>query len=267
MSAAKDYIPRPNEDFKLFEGYVVTVITPNAAAWNIPAVQSALLTTWSLGYLPLYNAIAIKSIRTQQQVTAHDVYRKDYESFLRKFLQGFVVNNILIPVDERTAMGLNPRGLNPRSARPKITTPPIPYLQPKGGGSMRFRFQMEETGGRPKRHPDSDGVDVYYCILDQDAPPPAAPVVVESQPAPPANGNTAAAPTLMSAKGSIRVNAVNTDQTEDGYEIYFSTRAQFTKQLNIADRGKVLHIYARWVNNVKPENSGPFSSVVKSIIS
>jgi hypothetical protein len=30
---------------------------------------------------------------------------------------------------------------------------------------MRFRFQMEETGGRPKRHPDSDGVDVYYCIL------------------------------------------------------------------------------------------------------
>jgi hypothetical protein len=69
MSAAKDYIPRPNEDFKLFEGYVVTVITPNAAAWNIPQRRSALLTTWSTGYLPLYNAIAIKSIRTQQQVT------------------------------------------------------------------------------------------------------------------------------------------------------------------------------------------------------
>lgn len=246
MATERDYMPTPNSEFLLFEGDVVDKIVPNAVAYNIPATQVTLLQSWSAGYAPLFNAISIKKNRTTQQIVAHDVYRKDYEAFLRQFIQGFVVNNVLIPMDVRVGMGLRPRGYNPRSKRPKITTFPSALVLAMGGGLIRFEFRVVGTGGRAHRHPYSDGVEIYFQITTSIQPPPVAPVTVEAEEA---------------------EEILGTNQTESDYDTHFSTRAMFTKQLSVGDKGKYLHLYARWVNNVNPTLSGPFSPVTTTVIS
>jgi hypothetical protein len=246
MTENKKYMPSSNNDFIIFEGEIVDVIVPNAVTWNIPAAQVATLQTWSVGYAPLFNAIKNTANRTHMQIVAHNVYRKQYEAFLRTFIQSFVVNNILIPVDQRVGMGLNPRGYNPRSKRPKIETVPVISLRPLGGGLMRFSFRVIDTDGRSKIHPDSDGVEIYFEILTSEADMSEAPVTEVNKKA---------------------VSILGTSQTESGFDTHFSTRAIFRKQLSIDDKGKTLYIYARWVNNTNPELSGNFSAVTSAVIS
>lgn len=157
---SKDYIPSNNSEFMAFQANLNSEVAANATVWNIPTVEVTALDTWSLGYGPLFEAITNPRTRSQEQVIAHDAYRKDYVAFLRPFVQGFVVNNTLIPISERAAMGLNPRGLNPRSERPAITTSPITDLKSLGGGLVRFAFRVEASNSRSARQPDSNGVEV-----------------------------------------------------------------------------------------------------------
>ncbi len=240
----RNYIPNNNSDFMAFQENLNTEVTANATAWNIPTAEATALSTWSTGYGPYFAAIVNKNTRTREQVIAHDEYRADYVAFLRPFCQGFLVNNTLIPISERAAMGLNPRGLNPRSERPAITTAPIPSLVPMGGGMVKFSFKVAESNLRVARHPESNGVEVYYkleSLVEQ--PQPMNDVLIEEE------GPSSAA------------------DDDKGFETHFSTRAQFTDELGLENVGKRLSIYARWVNTSDPSKNGPYSSTISMVVS
>lgn len=226
-----------------FQGNLNTEVTANAAIWNIPATEATSLNTWSTGYTPLFNAIVNRNTRTREQILAHKAYRADYEAFLRPFCQAFLTNNVLIPISTRVALGLNPRGLNPPSTRPTITTAPIPSMQPLGGGMVRFGFKVADSNSLRGRHPDSNGVEVYYRLEPVSAgPQPLNDVLVEE-------------------------DASTTATMDDGYEKSFSTRAVFLHDLGLQNIGQRLIVYARWVNTSDPSKNGPYSSSVSIVVS
>ena len=240
------YIPSNNNEFMAFQGNLNNEVTANAATWNIPATEASQLTTWSTGYTPLFNAIVNKNARTREQVIAHNLYRKDYEQFLRSFCQAFLTNNPLIPMSERVALGLNPRGLNPPTKRPKITTAPIPSMLPLGGGMMRFSFKVEASDKRVGRHPDSNGVELYATITG--GVPGPSPIVLNDG--------------LVEEETVLKMDADDTNP-----HVYFSTRAQFVAELGLSNIGKTIAIYARWVNTTNPNLSGPYSVTISRVIS
>ena len=248
---SKDYIPNNNSEFMSFQAYLSGQVAANATVWNVPAAEATALANWSAGFEPLFLSIVNKNTRSREQVIAYDEYKADYVAFLRPFCQGFLVNNTLIPISERVAMGLNPRGLNPRSQRPAITTAPIVELRPLSGGLVRFGFKVEASNTRSARQPDSNGVEVYYKLLSQVNK--LEPIVVlEDSLEPPAD------------------NGVNTGADAglptSGYQQMFSTRARFVHQLPMADIGKTLHVYARWVNTSDATKNGPYSMVSTTVV-
>lgn len=233
------YIPSKAKEHYDFQDNLNTEVTANAVAWNIPASAAADLNTRSTNFTPIYNAIKNKETRTPQQMVAYRAYRKDYDSFLRTFCQGLLTNNAIIPIDERKALGLNPRGLNERSARPKISTAPIPSLTALGGGSMRFSFKVEESNKRFGRHPESNGVEVFYKLE---------------------------APTsVVNDELVIDPNAPETDI--NGFDHVFSTRARFEKELGLDKIGMILTVYARWVNTSDADKNSTYSTSVSRVVS
>jgi hypothetical protein len=249
---SKDYIPRNNSKFMSFQDYLNAQVTINAAAWNVPAAEATALSTWSAGFEPLFFTITNKTTRSRGQVIAFDNYRKDYVAFLRPFCQGYLVNNPLIPMSDRVAMGFSPRGLNPRTERAKITTAPVTGLKALGGGLVRFSFKVEASNKRSARQADSNGVEVYYKLLSQ--PQKVEPIVV-----------------LEDSLEAAADNGVNTGADAglptDGYKNMFSTRARFVHQFSIGDIGKTLHVYARWVNTSDATKSGQVSMVSITVVS
>jgi hypothetical protein len=251
MSSTKPYIPSNNSDFNLFEVNLNTEVTANALAWGVPAAQAGLLTTWSTGYAPIYAAVSNKETRSRQQVLAHKTYRQDYVTFLRPFCQAFLTNNILISVDVRKSLGLNPRGVNPPSERPTITSAPIVELKPLGGGTVRFAFKVSQSN-RIGRQPNSDGVMIYFKLVSPGGiqpPLPPEPIIPQLNEDYPSSDAESGLP------------------TKDGYETQFSTRASFTAQLGISEIGKTMHIYAQWVNTSDTSKNGPFSMVSTLVVS
>lgn len=240
----RDYIPKNNSQFMDFQRNLNSQVAANATAWNIPSSEATALSDWSTGYELVYKPIVNKRTRTQEQVIAHDEYRNDYVAFLRPFVQGFLVNNTLIPISERAAMGLNPRGLKPRSERPTITTAPIPSLKAVGGGMVRFTFKTADSNTRIARHPDSNGVEVYYRL---------EPLYMEPRPL---------NDTLIEDDEQVIIK-----DNKTGYLQRFSTRAQFLQELGVDAIGKRLKVYGRWVNTSDSSKSGPYSAITSMVVS
>ena len=238
----RDYIPSSASDFNSFQENLNEEVTANATAWNVPAPEVTALNTWSAGYEPKYNAIVNKNSRTREQVVAHDQYKSDFVAFLRPFCQSFLTNNLLIPVSERVALGLNPRGLNPPSERPAILSAPIPSMKPLGGGMVQFGFKVADSTSRG-RHPESNGVEVYYRL---------EPVNVGPQPI---------------NDSLVEEEVSGTTGNEIPFEKAFNTRARFVSEMGLQNIGMRLNIYARWVNTSNPVKNGPYSSIISMVIS
>lgn len=254
MSDTSRYIPSNDGEFHDFQKEVNSQVSANAANWGISPAKADELNTWSTGYEPYYLAIKYKKKRTPEQIDAHKVYRRQYEPFLREFCQSFLTNNMLIPVSERRAMGLNPRGYKKRSERPQITSAPITELKALGGGLMRFRFRVSDSK-RVGRHRYSDGVEIYFKIQEIgggriiDPPAPIEPTAINT-----AGADSGSSKTVLGLP------------TKDGFDTDFSTKASFKRQLPMADIGKMLYVYARWINTSDPQKSGSFSMVATVII-
>ncbi len=257
MSTSRDYIPGNAKDFNDFQLYLVAQVVANAAAWNIPAITVADLTTASAAFAPIYAAIVNSETRSRQQLLAYKNFRKLNDPLFREFCQSFLTNNMVIPIDERKAMGLNPRGLNPRTKRTKISTAPIVSVIAKGGGEVKFGFKVEASNTRTARHPLSNGVNVFYRLVALNESAPAPPPIPVVPPTEPSNGTPAAA--SASAKAGL--------PTADGFEHYFSTRAAFSRQLPLTDLGKVMHVYAQWVNTTDPNMNSTFSMLSTIVVS
>lgn len=259
MTKAKDYIPGNINDFFVFQLNLNAQVTANAVAWNIPATEATQLDALSVAFGPISQAVSNEETRTRQQLLAYKTYRKDYVAFLRPFCQSFLSNNVVIPVDVRKALGLNPRGVNPRTERTDILTAPILAMQPLGGGKVRFSFRVAASNTRTARHPESNGVMIYYKYATGSTPLPPVPPVL-----PTANSETTETQSFELSNSDSDNNGL---PTEDGYKTFFSTRASFFSQLALSDIGRTMHVYAQWVNTSDQSKNGPFSMVGTLIIS
>lgn len=261
MSRRPNYIPRKMVEFNKFQNDLLTEVTANAAAWGITAAQVAEFTQWSTAYAVHYANVSVKAKRTKEGLDNYKAFLIGYVAYLRAFVQGYLVNNTLIPIGTRGSLGLNPRGLSPRQPKEKITTVPIITLIPLGGGLVRFNFKADAASKIARMHPDSNGVAVYYRFSRIGQPVPVAPLP------------TAGLGMPVTAEGDEPINRETAERAEnglptaEGYELYVSTRAQFTRQFSLDDIGKMLHVYARWINSSKPENNGNFSMVSSILIS
>jgi hypothetical protein len=233
---ASDYIPEKNSEFNEFQDDMHTKVTTNATAWGVPNAQVTQFTTYHTGYVPIYDAVRNKRTRTTEAVIANDAYRLEYDAFLRTLVQGYIVNNPVIPISERAAMGLNPRGLRPRSQRTNMVTSPVPDARPLGGGMIQFTFKVADSAKRASRDPMSNGIMVYFRLV-------------------PPSGSTE--PLVDKPENSSEM---------DGYEQIFSTRAKFTKQFDRSYIGYTLYFYSRWINTSDPSKNSPFSSLISVVI-
>ncbi|MCF8275724.1 MAG: hypothetical protein K9J17_03230 [Flavobacteriales bacterium] len=241
MSKSKDYIPGPLENFNTFQFNLNAAIQANIAPWNIPATEAATLLTWSDNFVAIYDSVKTKGNRTTVQVVNYKAYRKDYVRFLRGFVQSYVVNNPAIPLGTRVGMGLNPRAASTRGTRPEIETSPIPELLPLGRGLVRMVFKLSASDKRSACHPDSNGVEVFFRLVNPIVPMKELKVAGEE----------------LSAK----------DLVDAGFENMISTRAQLRKQFPTNKLGHTLEIYARWINTTDADKSGPFSATISMILS
>jgi hypothetical protein len=234
----KDYIPTTLSSYNDWQASLVETVTTNEVPWGLDAGQLATLQTNSATYKPLYAAIKHTETRTPQQVYAHDTYKKTYTKFLRGYVQGQLVNNILIPADNLVAMGLNPH-LYIRAARPTITSYPAIALSTQGGGKIRFRCTVPDSDSKG-RHSDSNGIELFYVTES------ASKTVNPVDPTP-----------------SEKV----AEQEQEFLASIFSPRANFVHGFGLSQVGKVLRVYGRWVNLSDASKNGPFSGIGSIVIS
>jgi len=262
MSRRPDYIPPKISAFNKFQSDLYTALAANAVAWGILPTMLTVFAQWSTDYALHYNKVSVKDKRTKEDLDNYKAFLVGYVAFLRSFIQSSVVNNPLIPIGTRGALGLNPRGLTPRQPKEKITTVPIVKLIALGGGLMRFNFKVDTASRIAHMHPDSNGIAIYYRFSTIGNPAPLPPPMVSNLGTPP----IIEAADEDNTRIDEETRADNGLPTPDGYELYVSTRAQFSLQLGMDNIGRMLHVYARWVNSSKPENNGNFSMVSSILI-
>ena len=115
---------------------------------------------------------------------------------------------------------------------------------------MQFAFKVTTDNKRSGKHPDSDGLEIYYRIQMPGTMPPPPPVVTND-------------PSPDNPDGTGDNNGL----PSHNYQYAFKTRARFTHQFALTDIGKLLHVYARWVNTNDGQKNGPFSMVSTRVIS
>jgi hypothetical protein len=121
-------------------------------------------------------------------------------------------------------MGLNPRGLSPRQPKVKMTTAPAASLKALGGGIVQFTVKMDKDAGSSATNPDCTGLAVYYKFIVPGGgikPTPVPP------PTPP--------PAFMGEAGAELADnqGENGLPTPTGYELYVSTKASFSQQMDL----------------------------------
>lgn len=160
---AKYFKQLNNDQFSTFEGNLVTEVTTNAVAWNIPAGAVTALTTAQGVYQPLWNAAKVKSNRTPLQTKQHQTGRVVYEDFIEGFANMYLVGNQLITDDVLEALGFNrkPDELTPR---PKITAEVFAKVEANAIGSMEFMCRTNTDASRCSIAKDADGVEVVFIV-------------------------------------------------------------------------------------------------------
>ncbi len=160
---AHDYIPRPILQFHEFQKNLVQMVSSKAGIWNIPVAEVNGLTASSAAYENHFKNVIDKPGRSQAQVVAHKQFRKDYESELRLFVNGFLRSNKLISDTDRVNLGLKIRGKR-RKHRTRIETAPVVFMESFPGAWLKMWCRIEGHIGRASLHPESEGVEICFSI-------------------------------------------------------------------------------------------------------
>jgi hypothetical protein len=221
------YVPTRNEIYNSWQKFLNTQVNLNAVAWGIPAGVITDFNTMFATFAVLFGLIENEPTRTKPNVANYNAFKKDYTTFLRSLVQGYLVNNVAISVGDKVGMGLNPR-LGGKGNRVKIQTLPIMSIINLGGSNMQFQFKVQDGGPRPAIHPDADEVELSYTIMPLNAAPGT----------PPSEAGT-----------------------------YSSTRGSFSYIVGLDFVGQRLIVRSRWVNATDPEKSGGWSGEFGIVIS
>lgn len=225
--ADSDFIPSADAEFDEWQQNFVTHAVAGASSWAIPAPRVTDITNRQAEWAADYAAGGKHVDRTDSQQVKKTQTRNVYEKEIREFIGEFIRKNSLIDDDDRRAMKVTVPDTEPTD-RVQIETAPNIRLLPKAGARFIVECRVESDSTRPSRPADADGVELAYIVADKSEPP----------------ANPGAA-TERKLNGSARVRL----------------------ELNIADAGKSLHCFARWVNATDESKNGPWSTLSSKIIS
>ena len=158
---AKDYIPRANVKFNLFQQNLVKPVVLNAATWGIPIAEANALAGASAVYGDLYKAISTKQSCTTAQRDAYKIFQSKYEKQIRKFVNAHLRDNKNIDHDKLMIMGVKVRGKK-RKSRSAIADTVLLLIEANTGCRIRFICRLPEHEGKTSLHPEADGVERRY---------------------------------------------------------------------------------------------------------
>ena len=158
-----DYVPRSDADFDVWQSSLVNDCSDNKSVWNIPdeAITSLknVQNTWGDAWAKSSN----KQNRTAADVTAKNVAREDFETFVRAFVAQWLAYNSKVTDSDRIRMGL--------TVKSDTHTPkPRPSTSPRGqvDFSVRRRHSIhfsDEAMALSKAKPDGvHGCEIYIKV-------------------------------------------------------------------------------------------------------
>lgn len=165
---AKDYIPRGKNEFFTFQQALVTTITNNAAAWNLPAADVSDLSGASAEYATLYTITGNKKNCTTTQREEHDMFRKVYEKQIRKFVNRFLRDNPDTNAAVLRSAGIKQMGKLRRS-RAAISVGIDLSGKAMEGCRVKFYCRIPNHDGAASLHPEADAVEIRYALDKQPA--------------------------------------------------------------------------------------------------
>jgi hypothetical protein len=234
IMARPDYVPRKHADLDSWQRNLNTMVSTNATAWAIPATLVTELNDRSSTFGALYKPVENRETRTPQQVAAFNQFRISYTAFLRQLVQGYLVNNPVIPYDEKIAMGLNPR-TGSRSSRPSIKATPVIELTNGTGGVVYFDCRNSEDG-RSARPDNADGVELHIEIEG-----------------------------MKVADSLIDVEEPTMAQLDNKLTLR-SSKSRFKHAFGLENRGKQFTVYGKYYNNSDSTKNGEVGSMVTGYI-
>jgi hypothetical protein len=222
-----DYIPHPYSEFDEWQKNFITKLVAGAGSWNIPPARLTALINRQSRWKTDFGRGGKQADRNGSDTLAMQKTYKVYVKELRKFVQEFIARSSLVTNAQRKAMGVTVP-VKKRTSRLPIETAPTVRLIAKEGARFIAECRVESDSNRTSRHKDSDGVELAYMVADKTEPPANPAETTESK-----------------LNGSARV----------------------WLELDIADAGKSLHIFARWINTTDDSKNGPWSTIKSRVIS
>jgi len=163
MAKNEDFIPDDDPGFFDWQDNYVTMVVANFLAWLIPLAAKDDLVAKQAAYVPLYNAIKVKSNRTTAQVGAHRAGRFTYEKYLRSFNKQYTLFNNAITIEKKLELEITVPDTEP-SSRKAIETSPFVKLFASAGARIKAECRVDNDSSRASMHPDADEVEVAYEI-------------------------------------------------------------------------------------------------------
>lgn len=163
-----DYIPKNDADFNVWQGNLVTIITPGITAWGIDNDDftdvKSKQTTWESAFAKASN----KQNRTSADVLAKDEAGSAYKKTIRSFVAQWLANNSKVTDSDRARMGLTVK-TGTRTLTPVPTTSPV--------GSVDFSVRLQHSISyydEASAHSNAKPAGVHGCEIymkvDGDAP-------------------------------------------------------------------------------------------------
>ena len=178
---------------------------------------------WIDKYLLTQNS----ATRTTTVTSEKNTLKNDFIAFAEAPMNVIAASFNLMQTD-RDTFNIPQRDRTP-TLRAAIADAPFSDLRGRDGCTVKYTHRVTGDASRSSMHPDADGVETKWILLDANAPAPASP---------------AACP--------------NTE---------FSSKAIHTLDFDIEDAGKRLHSFSRWRNTSEPEKSGPWGQRMTVVLS
>jgi hypothetical protein len=158
MAQRKDVIPEADQDFDTLQGILVSKVTANKPAWEIPDAEITKLTDKQTVWATAWLIAKDKQNSTSAQKKAKDLARKGYEKVLRPFIQKWIYRNDLMDDAAAEQCGLRPRD----STQTPSTKPTRPVVKVKRGETTELISSCAGIAG----------VKSYGCLVTEGAPLP-----------------------------------------------------------------------------------------------
>lgn len=150
MPASPPYIPARDADFALWADNFSALITAAPALYGLMASDAAVIATSVDAWDTAYAAAVAGDTRGPFTISAKDVQRVDTTATLRPYAQ-LISNNAGVTVDNKIAVGVNPRTNPPAPITTPNTNPILSVISAiQLGHQLRYRDQLASPSVKAK---------------------------------------------------------------------------------------------------------------------